>query len=196
MARGEAALIAPELLQALRGFVEALERLGVRHYLVGSVASSFHGKPRLTLDADLVADLRAEHASPLREQLETTYYIDEEMILDAIKRRRSFNVVHFDTSMKLDVYVPPPTEYAQLALSRAESRDVGAAHPMMLGSAEDILLYKLYWYRLGNEVSDRQWSDILGILEVQLTLDGSYLQRWAVTLGVADLLKKALQQVR
>jgi hypothetical protein len=89
----------------------------------------------------------------------------------------------------------PPTEYAQLALTRAQPREVGAAHALMLGSAEDILLYKLYWYRLGNEVSDRQWSDLLGILEVQLALDDSYLERWAGTLGVADLLKKARSQV-
>lgn len=175
----------------MKGFVEALERLGVRHYVVGSVASSFHGKPRLTLDADLVAELGPQHAAPLRQQLETTYYIDEDMILEAIDRRRSFNVVHFDTSMKLDIYVPPPTEYAQLALSRAQPHEVGAEHPLMLGSAEDILLYKLYWYRLGNEVSDRQWSDIMGILEVQLALDGAYLEQWAASLGVADLLKKA-----
>ena len=50
-------------------------------------------------------------------------------------------------------------------------------------------------YRLGNEASDRQWRDILGIIGVQdRRLDRSYLRRGAVTLGVTDLLDRALGQ--
>lgn len=46
---------------------------------------------------------------------------------------------------------------------------------------------------MGGEVSDRQWNDILGVLKIQDTnLDMAYLQRWASSLGVADLLERAL----
>ncbi len=46
---------------------------------------------------------------------------------------------------------------------------------------------------MGNEVSDRQWNDILGVLKVQgTTLDMDYLQRWAAVLRVSDLLERAL----
>jgi hypothetical protein len=34
-------------------------------------------------------------------------------------------------------------------------------------SAEDTLLHKLVWYKLGSQISDRQWGDILGVLKVQ-----------------------------
>jgi hypothetical protein len=55
-------------------------------------------------------------------------------------------------------------------------------------SPEDTVLHKLRWYRMGNEVSERQWNDILGILKVQKdTLDQGYLDRWAGALGVVDL---------
>lgn len=48
---------------------------------------------------------------------------------------------------------------------------------------------------MGNEVSDRQWQDILGIFGVQAkTLDLEYLHEWANNLGVADLLEKALRE--
>ena len=60
-----------------------------------------------------------------------------------------------------------------------------------------ILLQKLRGYRLGNEVSDRQWRDILGIIGVQgRRLDLSYLRRGALTLGVTDLLDRALGEVQ
>lgn len=60
-------------------------------------------------------------------------------------------------------------------------------------SAEDVILNKLEWYRMGGEVSDRQWGDVLGVLKVQGTnIDLPYLRRWAAALNVADLLEQAL----
>jgi hypothetical protein len=56
-----------------------------------------------------------------------------------------------------------------------------------------VILYKLDWYYQGDQVSDRQWNDILGVLKVQQTsLDLSYLNKWAETLGLDDLLRQAL----
>ena len=62
-------------------------------------------------------------------------------------------------------------------------------------SPEDIVLAKLEWYRMGNEISDRQWRDILGVLMIQQgQLDHPYLRRMADMLGVEDLLERALQE--
>jgi hypothetical protein len=65
--------------------------------------------------------------------------------------------------------------------------------PFNMASPEGTILNKLEWYRMGGEVSDRQWNDILGVLKVQGTsLDMVYLQRWAANLNVTDLLERAL----
>jgi len=48
--------------------VEALEALGVPYLIGGSLASAVHGVARATVDADLVADLRPEHAVGSKEE--------------------------------------------------------------------------------------------------------------------------------
>ena len=55
------------------------------------------------------------------------------------------------------------------------------------------MLRKLLWYRLGGEVSDRQWEDVRGILSVQAErLDLDYVRDWADRLGIRDLLDRLL----
>ena len=87
----------PDIQATITPLVEALEELGVPYHIGGSVASSLYGLPRLTIDVDIVADLRLGQVRPLIDQLQPVYYIDEDMIRDAIKRRSSFNIIHLDT---------------------------------------------------------------------------------------------------
>lgn len=70
--------------------MDAFERLGVRYYLGGSVASSAYGLARATLDADLVADLALQHVEPLVKALQPQFYADAGMISNAIRRKSCF----------------------------------------------------------------------------------------------------------
>ena len=64
-----------------------------------------------------------------------------------------------------------------------------------LSSPEDIILNKLEWYKMGNEISNRQWNDIIGVMRRQSkTLDLAYLQHWAVELSVLELLEQAFAE--
>jgi len=183
-----------QVLAAISPIIEALEQLGVSYHIGGSVASSVYGILRATIDADLVADLRLEHVRPLIMQLKTDYYIDEDMIRDAIKRRSSFNVIHLDTMLKVYVFIPKSRLFDQEELRRSQQEVLlEGTRPFSVASPEGTILNKLEWYRMGGEVSDRQWNDILGVLKVQGTdLDMIYLQKWAANLNVTDLLERAL----
>ncbi len=95
----------PDIILALEPVVEAFDRLGVGYFIGGSVASSAHGLPRATLDVDMIADLEPSHVRLLVEALEKDYYIDANMILDAIRRLASFNLIHLSTMLKIDIFV-------------------------------------------------------------------------------------------
>ncbi len=183
-----------QVLAAITPVIEVFDQLGVLYHIGGSVASSIYGILRATIDADLIADLRLEHVRSLVIQLQTDYYIDEDMIRDAIKRRGSFNVIHLDTMLKVDVYIPKFRSFDQEELRRAQQEVLlEGTRPFNVASPEGTILNKLEWYRMGGEVSDRQWNDILGVLKVQgMHLDMDYLKKWSANLKVTDLLERAL----
>jgi hypothetical protein len=184
-----------DVLNAVLPVIAALDRLGVPYYVGGSLASSAHGVMRATADADLVADLKPQHVDGLVEALRTNYYIDARMIRGAIADRSCFNLIHLQTSFKVDIFVLKGRVYDRAALGRKEKRSIDRDLPdiqVFLATPEDTVLAKLEWYRLGNEVSDRQWRDILGILKLQCgRLDLDYMKKWAAELQVADLLERA-----
>lgn len=175
--------------------VRAFDRLRIRYLVGGSVASSVYGVPRSTQDVDLVAEVLGKHVDPLVSQLSSEFYVDAEMIRDAIARQASFNVVHLKTMFKADVFAfkRDPWMVAEMDRARIEILECeGGPLSVRFASPEDTLLHKLVWYRLGNEVSERQWRDIVGIVEIQgERLDPGYLDQWAEPLGVADLLARA-----
>lgn len=173
-----------------------LERLGVAYHLGGSLASSIHGLPRATLDADLVAEIRPGQGQGLCELLGAEFYVNAEAIEEAIRRKKSFNAIHLDTMFKVDVFVLGDSPFAQESFARSRPEpfeNLGVT--VRVATAEDTVLHKLLWYRKGGEASARQWGDLVGVLKVQgARLDRAYLDRWAHRLALAGLLRRALGQ--
>jgi hypothetical protein len=87
----------PDIIVALDMVIGCFEKLGIAYYIGGSVASSAYGIARATMDVDLVANVEIRQVNRLVKALETDYYIDAEMIRDAIRRRTSFNLIHTTT---------------------------------------------------------------------------------------------------
>ena len=143
---------------------DTLEALGAPYFIGGSLASIFHGLIRTTNDADIVAALAPQHVDALVTALEGRFYIDADSIRDAIHRRASFNIIHLATMFKIDVYVSRGRPFARRLRETITTSPDGVAD---IASAEDALLAKLDWYRLGGEVSERQWRDVLGIIKTQ-----------------------------
>lgn len=177
--------------------VESMERLGISYLIGGSLSSSIHGIARATRDADIVAAIAERHADILAEALKDDFYADVSMIKDAIKHQSSFNLIHLDSMFKIDVYVLKPDEFSIEEFKRRQKMIIipSPETTAYIATSEDTILSKLEWYKKGGEVSDRQWSDVLGVMKVQAErLDMDYLQHWANKLNITNLLKKALHE--
>lgn len=190
-------MFAPDLLAPLARFLEIVERLKLPCVVGGSVASSLQGLPRQTIDLDVVVILRESEVAALVEEAQVHFYVAESAVREAVRHRRAFNLIHGETAFKIDVYVSGDTEFDRAQFSRAIEAQLPGLEgtPLRVASAEDVILRKLEWFRLGNEVSDRQWYDVLGVLKVQAgRLDDVYLDSWAVKRGVSDLLERARRE--
>lgn len=188
-------MTSPEWIVVTLKVTEALEALQVPYVICGSVASIVHGIVRTTVDCDMVADLNLDHVEPLVTAIGNEFYVEQESIVDAIQFHRSFNLIHQESMFKVDIFIPKarPFDRAQLA-HRIELEIANNPKRMAwFSSAENIVLAKLEWFRLGNEVSERQWRDVLGVLKTRLgELDIEYMYTAAPALGVSDLLERAL----
>jgi hypothetical protein len=175
---------------ALAELTAALDRLGIRYAVGGSLASSAHGAFRATLDGDLIALITPRQARSLTDALGQSWYADQDTIERALGAGRAFNLIHMGSALKFDIF-PATSDFHLTQLERAGVTQVLERINCVVTTAEDILLAKLRWYADGGEVSDRQWNDIVGLLATNESLDNEYVESWAARLGVRALLERA-----
>ena len=188
-------MINPDILTAIKPVVDAFNKLSITYYIGGSIASSIYGTARATLDVDIIADITLDQVSTLVRSLIQEYYIDEQVIMEAISKSASFNLIHLETMIKIDVFIKKKDDYNELSFERKRRDtlvDDDEESDFYFASPEDIILNKLQWYKAGDQVSERQWLDIIGVMKVQNnSLNTAYLKQWAEILGLFSLLKEA-----
>lgn len=176
-----------------------LEQQQINYVLVGSLASSLHGIYRSTADIDLVADVKPSQVIPLLDALKNDFSVDEHAVRDAIDTRQSFNAIHFDSVFKVDIFIPKSDPFSRNLLERRELRQIASdvEQKVYVATVEDTILARLRWYHSGGGISNTQWGDVVGMIGASAErLDLAYLNDWADTLGLSDLLKKAFDEAR
>jgi len=171
------------------------DALGFDWFLGGSLASALYGVPRATLDADLVARIRKPDVPDLIAALGEDWYVSEEAVAAAIESCGSFNLINLDTALKIDVFIPKRRRFEKSQFARTRMASFSETDPSRIPvcSPEDIVIAKLDWYRLGGEISERQWSDVVGVLRFGgQSLEKDVMSANADELGLEDLLEKAI----
>jgi hypothetical protein len=171
---------------------QRLRKSRIPFMVVGSVASSYHGEPRLSYDIDLVVEADEERILEFVRSFAPPFYVSETAARQAVGRRGMFNVIHPDCEQKADIILCKDDdfnrgEFARKAPALVWGVEVDVATP------EDTILAKLAWARRSG--SERQRNDALGILTAQQrTLDIAYLRHWAAELGVEETLDALVRE--
>ncbi len=185
-------------IDVVQRLVDVLEALGIPYAIGGSVASSAYGMMRFTQDADIAVQPFSPVADRFYSSVKDEFYISKEAMWQALNAHGSFNLIHFETSSKIDIFVQGPGEFEQGLLvhrRKANLSDAGR-RDLYIVSPEDIVLLKLRWFRETGGTSERQWGDVVGVLAVQgKSLDFEYLTDLARKLGLEELLRRAIAEV-
>ena len=182
-----------DLVAALSPVVDAFRQLQIPHYVAGSVASSYHGAARSTMDVDLVCELSPEHVPAFVSLFDADYYVSESAVRDAVRRKSCFNLIHLPTSFKVDIFISRQRSFDASSMARAQVGRLG--HQMTIdvpiATAEDTIISKLEWFRKTDETSERQWDDVSRlVLLLGDAADFNYLHAAAESVGVSDLLDR------
>lgn len=182
-------------IEALIEFSKILVQCEIPYLVGGSYASGVHGEYRVTNNIDFLCNISNSKIGPLLGSLSKDFLVDEVAMKDAISTGRSFNIFYDPTFTKIDVFTRITPYRREQLLQAIELNLPGRVETIRICSAEDIVISKLAWYKLGNQTSERQWRDIQGVIKVQGSrLNFEYLRRWAQENNILDLLETALAE--
>jgi hypothetical protein len=181
-----------ELLQRI---VEVLDRLGISYLVTGSVGAMAYGEPRLTNDIDIVAAVEERHIAGLVAAFPAMeFYISEEMILEAIRYRKQFNIIHPASGLKVDIIVRKDTPFDKSRFARIRRIKPAESYTANFAAPDDIIIMKMQYYHDGG--SDKHLRDIAGILKISRDeVDTAYITDWSQRLGLTDIWEIILRKV-
>lgn len=168
--------------------IARLDRAGIPYMVTGSLASTYHGEPRSTLDLDIVIDPRPSALERLLEDLDAGgFYVDRDAGRTALRERTQFNAIG-DGGAKVDFIIRKDRAFSTEEFGRRRRVDL-LGTPGFIVSAEDLIIAKLEWAAATD--SDRQLRDVAGMLAVGGdAIDQEYLTRWITALGLTDTWKR------
>jgi hypothetical protein len=176
---------------------EVFESLSIPFFVTGSVASIAYGEPRMTIDIDIVVDLKHDDMDRFCSFFRAEeFYLSRVAIEEAIARRSQFNIIHFETGFKIDIMIPKSSEFEISRMSRTKRLPIGQGRESVFASPEDVILRKMQYYKEG--LSDKHLRDIAGILRIQKNaINYDYISHWSRILRVPEVwenIQKYIQE--
>lgn len=171
------------LLDILKDVVKRFDDLGIEYFLVGSLATMYYGRARFTQDVDLVVRINARQVVRFENlfPLEEYYCPPREVLHDEVLRRGSFNLIHQESGIKVDVVLDKETEFYESEFARRRKLTIAPDLEVFIASPEDLILQKLAYFHEGR--SEKHLDDIRGVL-VNIEIDEAYINEWVERLNL------------
>lgn len=171
--------------EVLRSIVPRLEQSEIPYMITGSIAAAYYGQNRTTYDLDIVISATPDKLKRLIELLpKEQYYAALQDALDAHRHHSMFNVLDMSSGWKIDLILTKPGPFHQEAFQRRLAVTFEAVTTYVI-SAEDLILSKLEWARMGE--SERQVRDTAIVLEKRRdALNFPYIEKWITELGLSS----------
>jgi hypothetical protein len=176
--------------------IDGLESMEIPYMVVGGFAVILYGQPRLTIDVDIVVDMKLYHVKPFVAAFPIPhFYASEEGIRDSLQRCYPFNVIEPTTGAKVDLVPLPREPFTRAAFDRRQRLTYDEqGHSAMFIAPEDIVVAKLAAYD-GTE-SDKHLQDAQSVLTMQWgDLDLDLMRRSARAAGVLEPMERLLGMV-
>ncbi|HEX6169374.1 MAG TPA: hypothetical protein VFZ33_06745 [Chitinophagaceae bacterium] len=166
-----------DFLRVLIGF---FEKQNISYMLSGSVAMSLYTQPRFTRDYDFVVNLKPEHINELLKNFKEGYYLNDESVKEAIRKKSMFNIIDHKSGYKADFVILSDEPFRQTEFRRQKKMKF-LEMIISVVSPEDLLLSKIIWIQ---EIqSGVQMEDIKLLSEVE-GLDWNYINSWIKELNL------------
>lgn len=177
-------------LDVLKFVTAQLEGAGIPYMVTGSMATNFYAVPRMTRDIDLVIELSQGDVDRVTRLFQKDFYIDRDMVREAIRGHAMFNIIHNALVVKVDCVVRKDTEYRREEFARRRAVLI-AGQQVSIVSPEDLILSKLDWAKESR--SQLQLDDVRNLLRSVQGLDSEYLNRWVERLGLSTIYQEVCQ---
>jgi hypothetical protein len=164
----------------LKYTINLIDKLEIPYMLTGSMALNNYTIPRSTRDIDIVVQLVQNYIPKLIDAIKDEFYYHEPTIIDEIKRKGMFNLIHRESSFKIDFIILSDNFYETEKFNRRRMifyEDI----KLFIITVEDLIISKLNWIQ-GVE-SELQKRDIIQLLQVQ-DIDMDYIRKWCKSLNL------------
>lgn len=169
--------------RVLHDFVGRIEPLGIEYMLTGSMAMMRYAGFRQTADVDIVLEFDSDDKDKF-------VYVSQTAVVRAFETKRMFNIIHIETTFKVDCVPKKSGDFQQSVFDRREKTDYYGKEIWII-SKEDLILSKLWWTK--DTRSEMQLRDIKNLM--RSGFDKSYAEKWLDKLGIEKSFYECLNEV-
>lgn len=174
-------------IEVLKDVIQRLNKGGIDYMLSGSVSMSFYTTPRMTRDIDIIIYLTLSEANIMYELFKDDYYIDEDMVRNAVNHHDMFNIIHNNSVFKIDFMVRKDEEFRIHEFNNKKTINFDGVE-LKIVSLEDLIISKIYW--MSETASEIQKRDIISLLSKKP--DTAYIEYWCNRLGIMDIYQRII----